>query len=256
MSRPVRKSSFRGTDPNPFFTKGLVMAARVPASAHGSTRTRWTGGRLLTAAALLTAAGTFLLHSELSDKATAVVGGGQRPQPAPPSQAELPAPESAPAFEGQPADPARSSAQPQVIRQHQPGWTPSPSATGRTALPSPLSGPAELPPPGSGPAADPLIQQALDQASAADLSPEAEQQVLALARTAWLAETAGYTQVRIQAATARRDTPPPAGAASGAVRAVVRLVWAGADPAGTFLDCRTATVRFTQNGDGSWKRTL
>ncbi|MFF3214144.1 hypothetical protein ACFYYB_26145 [Streptomyces sp. NPDC002886] len=118
------------------------------------------------------------------------------------------------------------------------------------------SGPAELPPPGSGPAADPLIQQALDQASAADLSPAVEQQVLALARTAWLAETNGYTQVRIQAATARRDTPAPTGAGLSAMRVVVRLVWAGADPAGTFLDGRTATVRFTQNGNGSWSHTL
>ncbi|WP_407842131.1 hypothetical protein ACE1OC_43035 (plasmid) [Streptomyces sp. DSM 116496] len=90
----------------------------------------------------------------------------------------------------------------------------------------------------------------------------AEQQVLALGRTAWLAETVGYTQVRIQAATARRDTSPPTGTGPGPgpgprepVRAVVRLVWAGADPAGTFLDGRTATVRFTQNGDGSWNRT-
>lgn len=231
------------------------MAARAPASAHG-TRTRWPGGRLLTAAALLTAAGTFLLHSGLSDKGTAVAGGRQRPQPAPSSQDELPTPEPASASVGQQTELARSATQPQVLRQQPPGRTPSPSATGLTALPSTMSGPAELPPPGSGLAADPLIQQALDQASAVDLSSSVEQQVLALARTEWLAETAGYTQVRIQAATARRDTPAPTGAAPGAVRVVVRLVWAGADPAGTFLDGRTATVRFTQIGDGSWKRTL
>ncbi|MFD9356437.1 hypothetical protein [Streptomyces sp. NPDC060031] len=120
---------------------------------------------------------------------------------------------------------------------------------------------SELPPPGSGPAADPLIQQALDQASAPDLPAAAELHVLALGRTAWLAETAGYTQVRIQAATARRDTPPTSGANSGdgqrePVRAVVRLVWAGGDPAWTFLDGRTATVRFIQNGEGSWNRTM
>ncbi|MFZ3475750.1 hypothetical protein ACODT3_40275 [Streptomyces sp. 4.24] len=100
----------------------------------------------------------------------------------------------------------------------------------------------------------------MDQASVPDLPPKAEQQVLALARTAWLAETAGYTQVRIQAATARRDTAPPTGTTSDAVRqktagVVVRLVWAGADPAGTFVDGRPAAVRFTQNGDGSWNRT-
>ncbi|MBT2612734.1 hypothetical protein J7I97_32070 [Streptomyces sp. ISL-87] len=117
----------------------------------------------------------------------------------------------------------------------------------------------ELPPPGSGPAADPLIQQALDRASAPDLPAGDEQRLLALGRTAWLGETAGYTQVRIQAATARRDTTPtptgtPEQQTPASVRAVVRLVWAGADRAGTFLDGRTATVHYTQNGE-SWNRT-
>ncbi|MFG2753938.1 hypothetical protein [Streptomyces xanthophaeus] len=112
----------------------------------------------------------------------------------------------------------------------------------------------ELPPPGSGPAADPLIQQALDQASRADLPPDDERRLLDAARSAWLAETSAYTQVHIQAATARRDTGP--GSAGGTeVRAVVRLVWAGADPAGTLLDGRTAALYYTQTGDGSWKRT-
>ncbi|MFJ3840564.1 hypothetical protein ACIPY6_34360 [Streptomyces sp. NPDC090054] len=118
----------------------------------------------------------------------------------------------------------------------------------------------QLPPPGSGPAADPLIQQVLDHATSRDLPPDAERQLLALGREQWLKETAGYTQVRIQAATASRDTAPlpsPGAGASrpDAERAVVRLVWAGADPAGTFLDGRPATVHFTQNGDGTWNRT-
>ncbi|MEU7068339.1 hypothetical protein [Streptomyces sp. NPDC046161] len=116
----------------------------------------------------------------------------------------------------------------------------------------------ELPPPGSGPAADPIIQQALDRASAPDLPPDDERRVLEMGRTAWLTETAGYTQVRIQAATARRDTTAATAAVAGdrhPVRAVVRLVWAGADRAGTFLDGRPATVTFTQNGNGTWNRT-
>ncbi|WP_240801954.1 hypothetical protein [Streptomyces sp. A1136] len=113
----------------------------------------------------------------------------------------------------------------------------------------------ELPPPGSGPAADPLIQQALDQASTRDLPADEEQRLLDLGRTAWLGETAGYSQVRIQAATARRDNTPAVDPhAQHPLRAVVRLVWAGADPAGTFLDGRTATVTFAQNGDRSWTR--
>ncbi|MEW1639806.1 hypothetical protein AB0469_37815 [Streptomyces sp. NPDC093801] len=113
----------------------------------------------------------------------------------------------------------------------------------------------ELPPPGSGPAADPIIQQALDQASPPDLPPDDERQLLDLGRQAWTAETAGYTQVRVQAATARRDTAPPAAGDPARAQAVVRLVWAGADRAGTFLDGRTATLHYTQNGQGSWNRT-
>ncbi|MEU7506442.1 hypothetical protein [Streptomyces lavendulae] len=106
----------------------------------------------------------------------------------------------------------------------------------------------QLPPPGSGPAADPLIQQALNQASTPDLPAADERLLLELGRTAWLAETSSYSQVRIQAATARQDGAPS--------RAVVRLVWAGADRAGTLLDGRPAAVHFTQNGDGSWNRTI
>ncbi|MFD9411539.1 hypothetical protein ACFWBN_31575 [Streptomyces sp. NPDC059989] len=116
-------------------------------------------------------------------------------------------------------------------------------ATSPTPTPS---GPGELPPPGSGEAADPLIQQVIDTAAPRDLPTADETLLLYEGRVAWLAETDRYTQVRIQAATARRG---PAGGA------VVRLVWAGADPAGTFLDGRPAAVHFTQNGDGTWTRT-
>ncbi|MER5870502.1 hypothetical protein [Streptomyces sp. NPDC002044] len=130
--------------------------------------------------------------------------------------------------------------------------------TGQVAAAAGQSGGAlasELPPPGSGPAADPIIQQTLDRASPPDLPPHDEKHLLAAGRRAWSAETAGYTQVRIQAATARRDTSTAA-APGGREAAVVRLVWAGADPAGTFLDGRTASVRYTQNGEGSWERAL
>lgn len=87
----------------------------------------------------------------------------------------------------------------------------------------------------------------MDAAAARDLPAADEALLLRQGRAVWLAETARYTQVRIQAATARRAT--------GGTGAVVRLVWAGADPAGTFLDGRPAVVRFTQNGDGTWNRT-
>lgn len=227
---------------------------------RGRLKCLQTGARLVTAAALLTAAGTFLVYTGLGGKSSSETMEGQRPRPARSSQTEPTTPQSAATPQSQPTGPVRSSPQPQVL-QSPPGRTPAPSASGHNALQPSPSGPAELPPPDSGPAADPLIQHALDQASTPDLPPATEQQVLALARTAWLAETAGYAQVRIQAATARRDTPPPTGAPADVVRqeverVVVRLVWAGADPAGTFLDGRPATVRFTQNGDGSWKRIL
>ncbi|MEU9148086.1 hypothetical protein [Streptomyces sp. NPDC048349] len=109
------------------------------------------------------------------------------------------------------------------------------------------SGPGDLPPPGSGEAADPIIQQVMDAAAPRDLPAADEALLLSQGRAAWLAETARYTQVRIQAATARRDPDNGGGA-------VVRLVWAGADPAGTFLDGRPAAIHFTQNGDGTWTR--
>ncbi|MEV7525624.1 hypothetical protein [Streptomyces sp. NPDC091371] len=126
--------------------------------------------------------------------------------------------------------------------------SPSPSALAAPVAPGSLTpaGRGELPPPGSGEAADPIIQQVMDAASPADLPASDEALLLREGRTAWLAETGRYTQVRIQAATARRKSGRGA---------VVRLVWAGADPAGTFLDGRPAAVHFTQNGDGTWTRT-
>lgn len=85
----------------------------------------------------------------------------------------------------------------------------------------------------------------------------------ALGRAVWLADVTGtgrqqwrvyfaeasqrtpYTRVRIQAAIARRDPARPAGA-------VVHLVWAGADAAGTYLDNRNATLHVTRQG-ATWK---
>ncbi|MFI8280740.1 hypothetical protein ACIGBH_38805 [Streptomyces sp. NPDC085929] len=113
-----------------------------------------------------------------------------------------------------------------------------------------------MPHPGAGEGADRFVQQAMDEASRRDLGPADEELLLRQGRAVWLEETADYTQVRIQAATARGDTNPTATAGAQPERAVVRLVWAGADPAGTLLDGRTAAVHFTQNGDGSWNRTL
>ena len=135
--------------------------------------------------------------------------------------------------------------------------------TARTTVSAPAASPSatasELPPPGSGPAADPIVQRALDQAIPADLPTATAKRLTTLGRAVWTAEATGtgrqrwphyftatptadalYTRVRIQAAIARQD--------GSTGRVVVRLVWAGADPSGTYLDGRTATVHFTREG--------
>ncbi|MFD7972522.1 hypothetical protein [Streptomyces clavifer] len=130
---------------------------------------------------------------------------------------------------------------------------------------APPSVPAQeevLPEPGAAPRADPLVQRALERAVPADLAPADERQLTVLGRAVWLAEvtgadrakwpgyfpdpvmTSGYSRVRIQGLIARRDNEHRADA-------VVHLVWAGADPSGTFLDGRTATLRFTRQA-GTW----
>lgn len=104
------------------------------------------------------------------------------------------------------------------------------------------------------------MQQALDRALPRDLAAPTEAELTSLGEAVWTAEVTGagrrrwphyfrapaapaaYTKVRIQAAIARLDPGRPAGA-------VVHLVWAGADPSGTYLDGRTATVRFARQGE-------
>ncbi|WP_053687198.1 hypothetical protein [Streptomyces sp. IGB124] len=207
----------------------------------------WTGGRLLAAAFLLAGSGVWMLSAGLTPT-TIERASGTRGSVAP---AERPGP-TGPA----PDRPATSGASaPDVSpRAVTASGSPRPAAATPTATaPSPAdatrggAAPSELPPPGSGPAADPLIQQALDRASRPDLPLADELELVTAGRAAWLAETVRYTQVRIQAATARRAADP-----SGAV---VRLVWAGADPAGTYLDGRTAALHYIRNGEGSWTRT-
>ncbi|MFJ5811705.1 hypothetical protein [Streptomyces sp. NPDC093093] len=232
------------------------------------SNSRWTGARLLAAAAILTTAGALLLHLGLRAPAADRSAGSPGPRPRIVAAAGSPAPPASPpegpnavagpspSGHGAPGPPATDAAS-------------APSEPARPTQPGTASAPGELPPPDSGPAADPIIQRALDRASTPDLPVRDEQRLLALGRTAWLGETARYTRVRIQAATARLDATPVAqpspgtpqthrpvattGPVRAVVRAVVRLVWAGADPAGSFLDGRTATVLYTQNGE-SWNR--
>ncbi|MFF3675963.1 hypothetical protein ACFYYS_18575 [Streptomyces sp. NPDC002120] len=213
----------------------------------------WTGGRLLAAAVCLACTGSWLLSTGI----TRPTGGARSAAPAVvtpmvPADAAPASGISQPSPSGEGAVSVPSSELPDVAPR--PGGSQPVGAAERPAAAEPgrPAAASELPPPGSGPGADPLIQQALDHASPSDLPPATAQHLVSAGRTAWLAETAGYTQVRIQAATARRDAAAPAGREA----AVVRLVWAGADRAGTFLDGRTAAVHFTHNGEGSWDRTL
>ncbi|WP_405812863.1 MULTISPECIES: hypothetical protein [unclassified Streptomyces] len=205
----------------------------------------WSGGRLLAAATALACTGAWFLDTGLTGRQA------DRPTTQPSMATYMAHPASTTATTAR--QPAASGERTASASPEQ-GASPH-STSGRSADPAGPTGAAsasELPPPGSGPAADPLIQQALDRATPPDLPTAAEQHLLAAGRAAWLTEAAGYTQVRIQAATARRDSAAPGSGES----AVVRLVWAGADRAGTFLDGRAAAVRFTRNGEGSWDRTL
>ncbi|MFE2167921.1 hypothetical protein ACFXB3_23110 [Streptomyces sp. NPDC059447] len=219
---------------------------------------------MLATAALLTTAGVFLLYAGLHQAAPSA-NGDRPPASAAPAPAPAPARTWGPTgipVTGSPSSVSATSRTTREGAEAEPvprNTAPSPSASVPAPSPTaPLR--RELPPPGSGPGADPLIQQVMDEASAPDLPADEERRLLELGRTAWLGETSRYSQVRIQAATARRDPtlasgPGSAGDARQTVRAVVRLVWAGADPAGTFLDGRPAAVHFTQNGNGTWIRT-
>lgn len=208
----------------------------------------WTGGRLLVASLAFAGAGFWLLSIGVADPAD--TEGSAQPGIV---ERHDRTPVAVPDSDQHSPDAAETSAAAHPDSAPQQGGDQSAGAPPAASAPAGAEAPVpgELPPPGSGPAADPLIQAALDRASPPDLPPATDRQLVADGRTAWLAETAVYTQVRIQAVTARRDTGGPAGRA----RAVVRLVWAGADRAGTFLDGRPAAVYFTQNGNGSWERT-
>ncbi|MGY1583905.1 hypothetical protein [Streptomyces sp. MN13] len=128
---------------------------------------------------------------------------------------------------------------------------------------------SELPSHGEGAAGDPAIQEALEAAWPPDLSAGDERKLLTagrdllradatgIGRSKWpgvfpdpgvgVAPAFGTVRFRIQAVIARRD-----GAAD---RAVVHLVWAGADRGGTFTDGRITGWRFTRTiskGVSTW----
>ncbi|AYG77973.1 hypothetical protein DWB77_00080 [Streptomyces hundungensis] len=127
------------------------------------------------------------------------------------------------------------------------------------------------PPRGDGPGSDPAIQALLDQSWPRDLPAGDEQQLLAAGRRLLTADATGvgrtafpvifpprqqtvmvpaFTRIRIQAAVARADPAHPD-------RALVHLVWAGADRGGTYTDGRLADLSFTRspspNGATAWQ---
>ncbi|MFD6549696.1 hypothetical protein [Streptomyces sp. NPDC058398] len=116
-------------------------------------------------------------------------------------------------------------------------------------------------------AGDRVIQQSLETAWPADLPARDEAQLLAAGRSLLRADATGigrsqwpqifgnqnraiapaFSRFRVQAAIARRDGGPD--------RAVVHLVWAGADRGGTDTDRRLADwhfVRTSTKGETVW----
>ncbi|MFI6494314.1 hypothetical protein [Streptomyces sp. NPDC050564] len=138
------------------------------------------------------------------------------------------------------------------------------------ATPTEPAGASALPPHGEGIAGDRAIQQALEAAWPADLAAQDERQLLAAGRDLLGADATGIgrakwpavfgdpdqavapafasSRFRIQAAIARRDDRDD--------RAVVHLVWAGADRGGTYTDGRITDLHFTRTtskkGASTW----
>ncbi|WP_406723411.1 hypothetical protein WJ438_00180 [Streptomyces sp. GD-15H] len=126
-----------------------------------------------------------------------------------------------------------------------------------------------LPPHGEGVAGDAAIQQSLEDAWPADLAADDEQRLLAAGRGLLRADATGIgrakwpalfgnpdqaiapafstARFRIQAAIARSDGSPD--------KAVVHLVWAGADRGGTYIDRRITDwyfARTSTKGGATW----
>ncbi|MFI9040914.1 hypothetical protein [Streptomyces sp. NPDC053726] len=141
---------------------------------------------------------------------------------------------------------------------------------GEASVPAQSAAASELPPHGEGPAGDAAVQEALDGSWPRDLPAGDERQLLAAGRDLLRADATGIgrakrpgvfpgsdqgvapafgtARFRIQAAIARRDGADD--------RAVVHLVWAGADRGGTFTDGRITDWYFTRTpsrkGASTW----
>ncbi|MER5184772.1 hypothetical protein ABT009_41890 [Streptomyces sp. NPDC002896] len=148
------------------------------------------------------------------------------------------------------------------------GSAPAPAADTTAASSTEPAVASALPPHGEGVAGDRAIHKALEVAWPADLAARNERQLLAVGRELLRADATGigrsqwptafgdqgqatapaYSRFRIQAAIARRDGRDD--------RAVVHLVWAGADRGGTYTDGRITDLHFTRTtskkGASTW----
>ncbi|GGV63303.1 hypothetical protein GCM10010277_69350 [Streptomyces longisporoflavus] len=168
-----------------------------------------------------------------------------------------------------PPGPTARPSSPDTPQARQPAGPAASTRTPHTDTSSPPPSPstaAMLPPRGEGRAADQQIQRLLEEAWPADLPPAQEQQLRRDGAALLRADATGigrdhfptvfgnqpdtavapaFSRLRIQAAIAREDTRPG--------RAVVHLVWAGADRGGTYTDNRITDLYFRRTkGDGPW----
>ncbi|MFJ5120924.1 hypothetical protein [Kitasatospora sp. NPDC088548] len=176
------------------------------------------------------------------------------PATAPTAAAEQPTPGTTPdTGTGLPPESASAPAASATVS------SPTNAQAATTAGPMPSGAPAAA----DGPAADPAIEAAFVRDHPGNLPSADAANVRALAREVWTAETTGtgrakwpryfpptpvplrpYTQVRVQAVTARTDGE----------RVRVELLWAGADPSGEFMDSRPGVLYLTRTATG-WEPT-
>ncbi|MFF1511903.1 hypothetical protein [Streptomyces sp. NPDC058326] len=200
--------------------------------------------RLLITGLLLVLAGTLTLLARPQDRSQDAAASA-----VPTTSLETPAQPPTAAVQTPPGPPPTTAPAIQTPARTAPTRDPS-----REPAAEPEPGPSGIPVSGDGPGGDHAIQRLLDRTTPADLPPDTQRHLVALATQVWIAETTGtgreawpdyfanaelrapYHDVRVQAAIARRTD-----GRNG--QAVVRIVWAGAGVSGDLQDGRPAQVR-------------